>query len=179
MLGLLKLKNNSPRKSLGNRRITLNARNSEPLQLRSRGNAMEDFLDRRTMLGSLAACIVASPLLQALDAHSVVMDAKDAREDPRPFGTVRRYIDGPAGGLKHLLVSQTTLQAGQEPHPPHSHPEAEILIVTEGSGEVSLRGKAAPIGPGGLLYAAPNDLHGIRNSGSVPLKYCVFRWLLN
>jgi quercetin dioxygenase-like cupin family protein len=92
---------------------------------------------------------------------------------------VRRYIDGPAGGLKHLLVSQTTLQAGQEPHPPHSHPEAEILIVTEGSGEVSLRGKAAPIGPGGLLYAAPNDLHGIRNSGSVPLKYCVFRWLLN
>jgi quercetin dioxygenase-like cupin family protein len=139
---------------------------------------MDDFLDRRTMLGSLAACIVGSPLLQALDAHSVVMDARDASEDPRPYGTVRRYIDGPAGGLKHLLVSQTTLEAGQAPHPPHSHPEAEILIVTEGSGQVSLQGKASRIGPGGLLYAAPNDVHGISNSGSVPLKYCVFRWLL-
>lgn len=139
---------------------------------------MYHVLDRRAMLGSFAAFFVGNSVLQAPDAHSVVMNAGEASEEPQPFGAVRRYMDGPAGGLKHVLVSQTTLKAGQEPHPPHSHPDAEILIITEGSAEVSLRGKASRIGPGGLLYAAPNDIHGIRNSGSVPMTYYVFRWIV-
>jgi quercetin dioxygenase-like cupin family protein len=138
---------------------------------------MDNSFDRRTMLGSLAAVVAARPLLQGIDAPSVVVDVANAPEESRPFGTMRRYLQGPAGGLKSLLVSQTTLKAGQEPHPPHTHPEAEILIIADGRGEVSLRGKWSQLGPGGFLYAAPNDLHGVKNTGLSAMTYYVFRWL--
>lgn len=138
---------------------------------------MDNIFDRRTMIESLAAIVAANPLLQTIGAPSIVMGVGKAPEESRPYGTVRRYLQGPAGGLKSLLVTQTTLKAGKEPHPPHSHPEAEILIIAEGSGEVSLQGNTSQLGPGGFLYSAPNDLHGVKNTGSTAMTYYVFRWL--
>jgi quercetin dioxygenase-like cupin family protein len=138
---------------------------------------MDNTVDRRTILGCLAGAFAFSLVPDASEVQSFVMEGNQARVDSRSYGQLHIYLDGPAGGLKRLLVSQTTLKVGERPHPPHSHPEGEMLLVTEGAGEVSLQNKVSRVGAGTVLYAAPNDVHGVTNTGSSPMTYYVFRWL--
>ena len=58
---------------------------------------------------------------------------------------------------------------GQSPHPPHEHPEEELLLVVEGQGEFVLDGQPTPCSAGAMLYAAPGHLHGFANTGSAPM----------
>ena len=47
----------------------------------------------------------------------------------------------------------------------------KLPLVTEGTGEISLMGQASAAGPGALMDAAPNDLHGIHDTGAAPLTF--------
>lgn len=69
------------------------------------------------------------------------------------------------------------LKSGQSPHPPHTHPEEELMIVTEGHGEISLEGKVTRVTPGSVMYAASNRLHGIVNTSSATLTFFWVKWL--
>ena len=61
-----------------------------------------------------------------------------------PFGGQQIYFQGPTDRLKVFEGGNLRLKAGMEPHPPHKHPEEEIMIVTEGRGEISVEGKMPP-----------------------------------
>ena len=56
----------------------------------------------------------------------------------------------------------TTLNAGQSPHPPHTHPDEELMIVKEGNIESVLEGKTTPLGPGGIIFHASNQPHTVQ-----------------
>ena len=70
----------------------------------------------------------------------------------------------------------TELAPGLAPHPPHKHPDEEIIIIKEGTLEVMVNGETRRVGPGSVIFQASNQLHGLRNVGDVPAVYHVIKW---
>lgn len=107
---------------------------------------------------------------------NVVLDPKHAKLDRQPFGDLHVYFDGPTDQLQAMTAGSLLLKAGMEPHPPHQHPEEEIMVITEGNGEIVVEGKTSKVGPGAMMYCAANKLHGIKNTGSTPLMFYFYKW---
>jgi mannose-6-phosphate isomerase-like protein (cupin superfamily) len=101
----------------------------------------------------------------------VIVDAKHARLESHSFGDLRVFFEGPTAQLKSMTAGSLLLKPGQEPHPPHQHPEEEFMIVTEGTGQILVGGKMHQVGPGCMMYSEANQLHGVKNTGSVPLLF--------
>jgi len=93
-----------------------------------------------------------------------------------PFGDLRIYFDGPTEQLKSMTAGSLLLKAGMTPHPPHKHPEEEFMVITEGTGEISMEGKITSVSPGSMMYAGANRLHGIVNTGKTPLLFYFYKW---
>jgi len=129
------------------------------------------------LLGALAAALAAGSTTKAAGLESVLFTDKRAHIEMHHFGTLRTYYSGPTEGSKNLEIGSLTLQPSAEPHPPHTHPDEEILIVTEGEGEITMNGKPMKIDASKILYVAPNYLHGIRNTGSKPLTFYFIKWV--
>lgn len=91
-------------------------------------------------------------------------------------GEVRRVVQQPTATLLELEMHITTLRAGEESHPPHRHPNEEILIVKEGQVEALVNGELKRGGPGSVIFQASNQLHNIKNVGSTPATYHVINW---
>ena len=70
-------------------------------------------------------------------------------------------------------LHETTLMPGQMPHPAHKHVHTEFMLIREGSIEFILDGRSEQIGAGGVAYAASGELHGLKNTGTVPANYFV------
>jgi quercetin dioxygenase-like cupin family protein len=107
---------------------------------------------------------------------SLVVDETNAKLTREPFGDQRIYFDGVTGQLKSMTAGSLRLKPGMSPHPPHQHPEEEIIVVTEGAGEISVEGRAAQVGPGSMMYCGGGKLHGIVNTGKVPLLFYFYKW---
>jgi len=135
-------------------------------------------MDRRDFFNLAAGLAATSSFLEAAPKLPDAVIASDkASVAHEPFGEQRVYFDGPTDQLKSMTAGSLRLNPGQEPHPPHQHPEEEILLVTEGSGEIVIQGKTTQIGPGAMMYSAANKTHGIRNTGKVPLMFYYYKWI--
>ena len=95
---------------------------------------------------------------------------------PNRTGEVRRVVQKPTATLDELEIHITTLRPGEESHPPHQHRNEEILIVKEGNVEALVNGELKRGGPGSLIFQASNQLHNIRNVGTMPATYHVINW---
>src|ERR1700751_4074510 len=115
------------------------------------------MLDRRAFLGTstLALPFIAgfAPVVQG-QLPSLVIDPANAKLTHANYGDLRIYFDGPTGQLRALTVGSLALKAGMVPHPPHQHPEEEIMLVTEGEGEITVEGKAYASAPGSMMYCS-------------------------
>jgi mannose-6-phosphate isomerase-like protein (cupin superfamily) len=94
----------------------------------------------------------------------------------RPEGAApgaKAYVqfNGPTEQLAALASGFVMLELGAQPHPPHRHPEEEIMIVGEGTGEFSLDGVAKQVKMGDMLFAEANVLHGVRNTGDTRMTF--------
>ena len=87
------------------------------------------------------------------------------------------HFNGPTDQLSGLCAGIALLDPGATPHPPHRHPEEEFLIVTSGTGEIECAGKTTQVGPGAIMYCAGGTLHGITNTGPVPMTFYWAKWL--
>jgi len=87
------------------------------------------------------------------------------------------HFNGPTNELSGMCAGMAVLDPGSTPPPPHTHPEEEFLIVTEGTGEIECAGKITKVGPGAIMYCAGNVLHGITNTGKVPMTFYWQKWL--
>ena len=98
----------------------------------------------------------------------------------RPSGTgatkARQVFKDPTATLDELELHVSTLPPGQSPHPPHKHPDEEIVIIKEGTVEALVNGETKRVGPGSVIFQAANQMHGMRNVGDVPAVYHVMRW---
>jgi quercetin dioxygenase-like cupin family protein len=123
------------------------------------------------VLGSLAT-LTAQKTVQ----RSTVFDWTKLEAKTTQTGARRDVMRAPTPTLDELEMHITTLNVGQVSHPPHQHPEEELLIVKEGMVETLQNGKASRLGPGSIIFHSSNDLHNIRNIGTTPATYHVIQW---
>ncbi len=133
--------------------------------------------NRRDFFALMGATLMAAG---AQPASAKVMDAVKASPEAQtlefPFGVQQIYYQGPTDMLAVFEGGNLRLNPGMVPHPPHQHPEEEILLITEGTGEISVEGKTTQVAPGSMMFAAANTLHGIKNTGSEPMLFYYFKW---
>ena len=134
-------------------------------------------VNRRTLLETMAGVLAAGTMLQAAEVQSVLLQPHQVPSETHPFGSQRIYCNGSTNGLKSLVIGSLILKPGEQPHPPHAHPDEEILLITEGTGRITMNGKASSVGPGALMYVTPNYLHGILNTGASPLTIYFIKWI--
>jgi quercetin dioxygenase-like cupin family protein len=70
-------------------------------------------------------------------------------------------------------MHETELAAGTAPHPPHKHVHEEMMLIREGTMEVTISGNTTRLGPGSCVYVASNEMHGWRNAGTGTARYFV------
>ena len=97
--------------------------------------------------------------------------------DPVLGCRVFTHYNGPTDQLSGLCAGMCVLEPGSTPHPPHTHPEEEFMIVASGTGEIECDGKTTQVGPGAMMYCAGMVVHGITNTGKVPMIFYWSKWL--
>jgi quercetin dioxygenase-like cupin family protein len=137
---------------------------------------MSESVNRRMILQTLAAGLALAARGESAQIPDEVVLKEKAKFSAHPFGDLRVYLDGNTEQLKGLSVGSLELKAGQSPHPPHAHPEEEILLVANGHCEISIGEKVTKAGPGTLLYVAANHLHGIVNASKSPMTFYYIKW---
>jgi mannose-6-phosphate isomerase-like protein (cupin superfamily) len=70
-----------------------------------------------------------------------------------------------------LHISQ--IEPGTSSHPPHTHTGVEAFYVLEGSGALEVEGEIIAVSANQAVAVDPTRLHGLSNTGSVPMKYLV------
>ena len=133
---------------------------------------------RDLLLSVLPAMSALAAANTAAKLPNGTIDASKAKVDRQPFGDLRVYMDGPTDQLKAMTAGSLMLKPGMSPHPPHQHPEEEIMVIAEGTGEIVVEGKTTKVGPGTMMYCAANKLHGIVNTGGNPLLFYYYKWLV-
>ena len=91
-------------------------------------------------------------------------------------GETRKFFQAPTATLDELECHVTTLNPGEIAHPPHQHPDEELLIIKEGTVECLVNGELKRVGPGSVVFQASNQLHNIKNVGDTPATYHVIKW---
>ncbi len=107
---------------------------------------------------------------------SAVFKYEDLAAQSSGVGERRDVARQPTATMQEFECHLSTLNAGLPSHPPHRHPQEELIILKEGTLEVFINGTTQRIGPGSLFFFASYDLHAVRNVGTEPAKYSVFNF---
>lgn len=108
--------------------------------------------------------------------NSTVFDWTQLPVKQTAKGESRQVLRAPTATLDELECHVTTLKVGEMAHPPHQHPDEELIIVKEGTVESLVNGELKVVGPGSVIFQAANQMHSIRNVGDTPATYHVIKW---
>jgi len=113
---------------------------------------------------------------QAKVQDSALFDWNDLEPGPTGVGQYRGVMRAKTATLDELEMHITTLNPGQISHPPHKHPNEELVLIDSGKIEATSNGKTRVLGPGSVIFNASNQLHGVKNVGDTPATYHVINW---
>lgn len=108
--------------------------------------------------------------------HSCVFNWADLKVTPTKQGERRTVFDAPTPTLAEFECHITTLNPGESPHPPHRHPDEELMIIKEGTVEALQGDRTNLVTTGGIIFEASNEFHGLRNLGPKPATYFVLKF---
>jgi len=108
--------------------------------------------------------------------HSSFFDWSSLKVKITPVGQSRFVADSPAQTLTRLECHVTTLRPGFPSHPPHHHPQEEMILLRNGTLESSINGNKQRFGAGSLLFLASHDVHNVVNVGDTPATYFVINF---
>jgi uncharacterized cupin superfamily protein len=106
---------------------------------------------------------------------SSIFDWNQLTAQLTPIGHRREVMDAATATLARLATHISTVRRGETSHAPHAHAEEEIVIIKEGTLEVTINGIVTEAGPGSVVFFASHDLHGMRNPGKIDASYYVIR----
>jgi quercetin dioxygenase-like cupin family protein len=132
--------------------------------------------NRREFLSAAAAqSAVSAPRGKSRIANKAVAP-EEARASQFPQGIARTYLSGPTDQLADLATGTWRIKPGRSPHDVHQHPEEELLIFVEGTGEIAIGGVRQPVKPGSVMYCAANVPHGVFNGPSSEMLFYFVKW---
>ena len=137
------------------------------------------MITRRNLIAALPALAMLDGALAAAGEpvmESRVFDWNSIPAKATKYGSVRSFFSSPTPPLENLELHVTTLNPGQSPHPPHHHPNEELIIIRQGTVETLSNGKWQRVGPGSVIFNASNQLHGLKNVGPDEAIYHVINW---
>ena len=116
---------------------------------------------------------------ELLKSTTVTLDLvkmADVSDRGSVVGKLGIYLQGDTPGSSKFVTGRLVLDAGKTPHLPHTHVEEEIMVIEQGNGEIDVDGKITKVGPGSVMYTAPNVSHGIVNTGNTPIVFYFIKW---
>jgi mannose-6-phosphate isomerase-like protein (cupin superfamily) len=87
--------------------------------------------------------------------------------------TSRQMLRTRTHGGYRVDIHESEIPAGMAPHPPHQHVHEELMLIREGTMDVTIAGNTTRLGPGSCAYVASNQMHGWRNAGTGIARYFV------
>lgn len=109
-------------------------------------------------------------------SKSIVKDWEDIEFKKSEKGGRRNIVREPTPLLNEFEMHVTTLNEGMKSHDPHTHIEAEIILIRFGEVEEYIDGKKHQVGPGSLIFLDSKVPHGIKNIGKGACEYYAFKW---
>lgn len=136
------------------------------------------------LCAGLGLALVLTPMISsaqptpapAAPLGSTVFKWEDLKVRPTANGERRDVTDGPSATFEGFESHITTLAPGKLSHAPHQHAREELIILREGTLDVTINGRTTRAGPGSLLFFASNDFHNVQNVGGTPATYFVFNF---
>jgi len=98
---------------------------------------------------------------------------EDLTATPNGPGASRQMLRTRTHSNYRVEIHETELPGGKAPHPPHQHVHEELMLIREGTMDVTIAGKTTQLGPGSCVYIASNQMHGWRNAGTGVARYFV------
>lgn len=86
---------------------------------------------------------------------------------------LRPVLNGATHAGLPIELHMTELAPGEAPHPPHHHVHEEMVILHQGTLEVTITGRSVTLEPGSVAYVASGEEHGWRNVGTTRAQYFV------
>ena len=143
------------------------------------------FSARGLSLTFFAASLAAASVAQSAETpaaapvpvlHSAIVDWAHLAPQATAVGQRRDVFNAPTATLARLDCHVTTLNPGAASHPPHRHPQEEVIFIMEGTVSVSINGENHAAGPGSVVFFASNDRHNLTNTGAGPATYVVLQF---
>jgi quercetin dioxygenase-like cupin family protein len=136
---------------------------------------------RDILVAAVSACVAVGGLALAQSAgkpvmHSCVFNWADLKVTPTKQGERRAVFDSPTPTLANFECHITTLNPGESPHPPHHHPDEELMIIKDGTLAALQGDQTNIVTSGGIIFEASNEIHGLRNIGTNQATYFVLRF---
>jgi len=143
------------------------------MQTLTRRNALSLLTALAATAGVTSFAEDASPSLTQSHAFSLkslkVVQQKSGWE-------TRPVLSGKMANGEALDVHHSSLPAGQMPHPPHQHKQAELMVLLDGKIDFYNNSVTEHMVSGDIAFAAPNQLHGWKNVGDTPARYYVIEF---
>ena len=110
------------------------------------------------------------------DLESTAWNWEDIEAKDTDVGQYRYVVRQPTRTLQELEMHITTLKPHTASHPPHTHPNEEMVLVKEGTLQAHVNGKEIVVGAGSVLFFASMQPHAVQNIGDTPATYHVINW---
>jgi quercetin dioxygenase-like cupin family protein len=128
---------------------------------------------RRDFSG-LALSLLTAMKAGAQSQNPILKSQKYRIEDraaPLPRSFAHPIFNGELHSGFAVELHETELPAGEAPHPPHHHVHEEVILIREGTLEVTIAGRSTSLNPGSVAFVASNEEHGWRNIGTTTARY--------
>jgi quercetin dioxygenase-like cupin family protein len=139
------------------------------------------MIKRRDLFTAIIASGVTLACVSVAQQPAGLLDStawkwEDMQVKKTDVGELRSVVRQPTRTLDELEMHITTLNPHTTSHPPHTHPNEEMVIVREGTLQAHVNGKEVVVGPGSVLFYASMQPHGVKNIGATPATYFVINW---
>jgi quercetin dioxygenase-like cupin family protein len=141
------------------------------------------MITKRDLIAAVIAASCTLACVSLADEPRKLLDSSawnwsDFTAKKTEVGERRDVVDQPTRTLENLEMHISTLNPHTASHPPHTHPNEEMVIVREGTLQAHVNGKEIVVGAGGVLFYASMQPHAVQNIGDTPATYYVINWAI-